>query len=105
MPLGAVTAAGLLIFLKFDGPEKRERLSFGRQILRFDPIGTIIFVPGIVCLLLALQWGGVKYPWNDGRIIALFVLFGLALIAFVGVQLWLGEEATGESSSCTLHEI
>lgn len=98
VPLGAFTAAGLLLFLKFDGPKKRERLSLGRQILRFDPIGTTIFIPAIVCLLLALQWGGTTYPWNDGRVIALFVLFGILLIAFIGVQIWLGEEATGKSS-------
>lgn len=96
VPLGAVTAAGLLIFLKFNQAAKRERLSFGRQILRFDPIGTALFVPAVVCLLLALQWGGVQYPWSDGRVIALFVLFGLLTIAFVGVQIWLGEDATGE---------
>ncbi|MCJ1243696.1 hypothetical protein MMC30_000893 [Trapelia coarctata] len=94
LPLGAVTAAGLVVFLKLEGQEKRERVSLGRQILRFDPLGTMLFVPAIVCLLLALQWGGTQYPWSNGRIIALFVLFGVLLITFVCVQIWLGDDAT-----------
>ena len=31
------------------------------KLLQLDPLGTSIFVPGMVCLLLALQWGGQKY--------------------------------------------
>lgn len=42
----------------------------------------------VVCLLLALQWGGSTYDWDNGRIIALLVLTGLLLIAFIGIQMW-----------------
>lgn len=62
--------------------------------LELDPIGTIIFVPAIVCLLLALQWGGVTYEWSNGRIVALFVIFGLTIIAFVALQFLLRDKAT-----------
>jgi len=43
-------------------------------------------MPAVICLLLALQWGGTKYPWSDGRVIALLVLFGVLIAAFVVVQ-------------------
>ena len=33
-------------------------------------------------------------PWSDGRIVALFVVFGLLTIAFVGIQIWKGDNAT-----------
>lgn len=62
--------------------------------LQLDPLGTVIFVPAIVCLLLALQWGGVTYDWSNGRIIALFVVFGIAIVAFVALQIILGDKAT-----------
>ncbi|KAJ5675785.1 Sucrose symporter plant [Penicillium macrosclerotiorum] len=62
--------------------------------LDLDPMGTVIFVPAIVCLLLALQWGGVTYEWSNGRIIALFVIFGLAVFAFIALQVVLGNKAT-----------
>ncbi|KAI1382026.1 putative efflux pump [Hypoxylon crocopeplum] len=61
---------------------------------RFDPIGTVLFMPSIICLLLALQWGGTEYPWNSGRIIALFVVFGVLLLAFLYVQHIQQENAT-----------
>lgn len=64
------------------------------QFGQFDIPGTICFLPGVVCLLLALQWGGSTYPWKNGRIIALFILAGLLLIGFVLIQLWKKEEAT-----------
>lgn len=64
------------------------------RLSQFDLPGTIVFLPMIVCLLLALQWGGSKYEWSNGHIIALFVLFGVLLICFVAIQLKQGEAAT-----------
>ena len=96
LPLGAVTAVALVFFL--DPPPRQARPGAGetlrQKVMHFDPIGNIIFLPCIVCILLALQWGGTTYPWSDGRIVALLVLFGLLLVAFAGVQLWMGEDAT-----------
>ena len=96
VPLGAVTAVGILFFLHISSPPKQiAEGSIIAKLAQFDPLGTALFVPSIICLLLALQWGGTTYPWSDGRIIALFVLFGVLLIAFVAVQIWMGESATG----------
>ncbi|KAI8628946.1 major facilitator superfamily transporter [Xylariaceae sp. FL1651] len=72
----------------------RANASWWEFIKRFDPLGTLLFLPCVVSVLLALQWGGTTYPWSDGRIIALFVVFGVLLIAFVGVQVWAGDNAT-----------
>lgn len=58
-----------------------------------DPLGIITFLPAIVCLLLALQWGGTTYPWSNGRIIALFVLAGVLLITFLVIQIQRQENA------------
>lgn len=102
LPIGAVTAAGLLFLLKL--PKHAKRASEGWFVVakRMDPMGTSIFVPAIVCLLLALQWGGTMYPWHNGRIIALFVLFVVLLIGFIILQIILKDDATGKSRSCTL---
>lgn len=95
LPFGAVTAVALVLLLKLPRqvqPDANETLR--QKIMHFDPIGTTIFVPCVICVLLALQWGGSTYAWSNGRIIALFVLFGVLLIAFIGVQVWMGEDAT-----------
>jgi len=70
-------------------------MTFGAKIAQLDILGNTLFIASIICLLLALQWGGVTYPWDSGRVIALFVLFGVLLIAFVVVQIFKGETATG----------
>ncbi|OAA77138.1 Major facilitator superfamily domain, general substrate transporter [Akanthomyces lecanii RCEF 1005] len=63
-------------------------------IQQFDPIGTVLFVASILCLLIALQWGGSKYPWSDGRVIALLTVFGISSIAWAFTQWKMGENAT-----------
>lgn len=64
------------------------------HIKRLDPIGTVIFVPSIICLLLALQWGGSTYAWSSWHIIVLFVVFGVLFLAFAVVQVLTPETAS-----------
>ncbi|KAM0439913.1 hypothetical protein ACHAPT_001011 [Fusarium lateritium] len=92
LPIGGAVLAVLFVFLHVPRVTNTETLK--RQFIRMDPIGTVLFLPGIVCLILALQWGGASYPWSDGRIIALFVVAGVLLLAFIGVQIWRQEDAT-----------
>jgi EmrB/QacA subfamily drug resistance transporter len=94
LPFGAVTM--VFIFFFFNPTKSAKKLSVGwkNRIMDFDPAGTVVFLPMIICLLLALQWGGSTYPWNDGRVIALFVVFGVLLAIFVSIQFYVGERAT-----------
>ncbi|KAH9231094.1 hypothetical protein K456DRAFT_1751592 [Colletotrichum gloeosporioides 23] len=63
------------------------------KIKEFDIIGLSVFFACMVCLLLALQWGGSEYPWSSGPMIALLVLFAVMLVAFVTSQIWKGDKA------------
>jgi hypothetical protein len=92
LPIGALTVGILLLFLHVS--ETREPQPLRRQITQLDPLGTIIFLPGVIAFLIALQWGGTKYPWSNGRIIALLVLAGVLSITFFIVQIWRQEDAT-----------
>ena len=94
LPIGGLTIILITLFLKTPPRSRKESAGAWATLQKFDPIGTVVFVPAIVCLLLALQWGGSKYDWADARMVALFVVFGVLLIIFVGVQMWKGEDAT-----------
>lgn len=94
LPIGAVTILLIVLFLKAPSGQRRESSSAMEKFLELDPLGTVVFIVAIICLLIALQWGGSKYPWSDGKIIALFVVFGILIISFVGIQVWKGEDAT-----------
>ena len=87
LPVGGVTMV-VLFFILQAPPPKNENLTFKERVAQLDILGTSIFVPCMVCLLLALQWGGSTYSWSNGRIIALLVLFSVLLIAFAAVQVW-----------------
>ncbi|ODQ50977.1 putative MFS toxin efflux pump [Saitoella complicata NRRL Y-17804] len=93
LPIGAVTVLGLLFFFK---PPHRETSThtLREKLAEIDFIGMSVLLPCVICLLLALQWGGTTYAWSSGRIIALLVVFTVLLVVFVGVQWKLGERAT-----------
>ncbi|KPM36233.1 hypothetical protein AK830_g10331 [Neonectria ditissima] len=93
LPIGAVAFVFLYFFLNV--PRKpQESVPITKHIMRLDPLGTFFFVPSMICLILALQWGGSTYAWSSWRIVLLFVLFGLTAIAFCTVQVMMPETAT-----------
>jgi hypothetical protein len=88
-----VTIAGVALFLK--NPERLENnKSFKERVKGLDYYGAAFLIPAVVCLLLALQWGGTTYPWNSAKIIGLFVGFGLIIPIFVFIQIRLKDRAT-----------
>ena len=85
----------VIIWLILELPAvKRNETSIRQKIAQLDPLGTLCFLPGIVCLLLALQWGGTTYAWSSARIIVLLVLSAVLICLFVGIQIWKKETAT-----------
>ncbi|KAF1838625.1 MFS general substrate transporter [Decorospora gaudefroyi] len=94
LPFGAVTAAFIIPFLHINRRDKKVEATWKQQLQKFDLPGTALFLPAIICLLLALQWGGSQYEWNSGRVIALLVLFVVLIIGFIAVQVWKQEDAT-----------
>lgn len=71
-----------------------KKLSFKEQVASIDLLGTAVFLPGIVCVLLALQWGGSTYAWSNWRVILLFVLFAVLMVIFIGIQWWKQDSGT-----------
>ena len=91
LPIGAVTIAILLLVLRQDFTMAAAGKSFREKILQLDPLGTCLLFPALVCLVLALQWGGAQYAWGSGRVVALLVLFAVLLIAFCLLQVFRSE--------------
>ncbi|KAF2273807.1 major facilitator superfamily transporter [Westerdykella ornata] len=98
LPIGGVVMVAVFFFLRTPKQVKAfdDDASTGlwAKIAKFDPFGSIAFLASIICLLLALQLGGTIYAFSNGRIVALFVLFGVLLLAFVALQFWGGKNAT-----------
>ena len=95
LPCGLVVFSLLSVFLDIPGEMlKRDPTTWKEKANKMDPLGTFFFLPCIICLLLALQWGGVTYSWSNARVIVLLVLSGVLLVAFLLVQRWKGDDAT-----------
>ncbi|KAJ0160902.1 putative HC-toxin efflux carrier TOXA [Colletotrichum tanaceti] len=93
LPLGGV-ALLVIVFVLRPPDQDLGGASLWDKLRQLDFAGTTVLVPGVVCLLLALQWGGVEYAWNDPRMIALLVLAAVLLVSFVAVQILLPATAT-----------
>ncbi|KAJ7174071.1 major facilitator superfamily domain-containing protein [Mycena crocata] len=94
LPIGAVTLLVIMVFFESPASRKPGSIGWAARINQFDPFGTVTFVVAIVCVLLALQWGGTKYPWSDGRIVSLFILCGVLISIFTAIQIRMQEQAT-----------
>ena len=95
LPLGGL--AVILIITSFHDPlphSTEEQLNLQEKLKRLDLVSTLVIVPCITCLLLALQWGGTRYGWRNAIIISLLVAFGVLLTVFGLLQYKLGEKAT-----------
>lgn len=71
--------------------QKPSILTFKQKLIELDITGTTLFVSSMVSLFSALQWGGTNYPWSDSKVWGLILSFGLLLIAFITLQLYLGD--------------
>ncbi|RFU31646.1 hypothetical protein B7463_g4666, partial [Scytalidium lignicola] len=94
LPIGAITVAFIFALLHIDREDNPENLTLIQRIRKLDLIGASILIPAVVCLLLALQWGGTTYSWRSSKIIGLFIGFALLTILFIASQIILGDRAT-----------
>lgn len=94
LPVGGAAFLCLLAFLRIPARKLESAVSLKTHVLRLDPLGTFFFLPSIVSLLLALQWGGATYAWNDARVVALFVVFAVMFAGFAAVQVLMPDTAT-----------
>jgi MFS family permease len=93
LPIGAVTIVAIALVLQMP-PARKAGTPLREQFLHMDPLGNLCLIPGVICLLPCSEMGRATYSWNSGRIIALLVLAGVLLLAFIGIQIWLPDNAT-----------
>ncbi|TVY89371.1 Efflux pump [Lachnellula willkommii] len=93
LPLGGVVM--VFVFFLLHIPDRPEtKIPLKDKLRQLNDLGLLALVPGVVCLCLALQWGGTTYTWGNGRIVALLVLAFVLLIIFILIQFWKRDQAT-----------
>ncbi|KAK0662960.1 putative MFS toxin efflux pump [Cercophora samala] len=89
LPIGGVAMAVIIFFLRVKKPDS-ELAGQGRmeRVMQLDLVGTAIMLPSVIMLLLALQWGGLEYPWSDSKVIGLLVGASVGGVVFAAVEIW-----------------
>jgi MFS family permease len=64
LPVGAVAILAILLFLK-DPDRETTKGPLGEKLKQLDFLGTALLVPGVICMLLSLQWGGQTYSVSE----------------------------------------
>ncbi|KIK64957.1 hypothetical protein GYMLUDRAFT_258504 [Collybiopsis luxurians FD-317 M1] len=86
VPFGFLIA--FIVFCCYDernDPQETPR-PIKERIRQLDIPGSILLVASVICLLLALQWGGTTYSWRSARIICLVVFSAVLFCGFGFVQ-------------------
>ncbi|KAF7532706.1 hypothetical protein G7054_g7741 [Neopestalotiopsis clavispora] len=93
LPLGAVTSLVLICFFRLPSRQAGPSTTVLQRLLRLDLIGVLLFVPCILMILLALQWGGTTYAWKSATIIGLLVGGAALGLVFAFWQRRTGDDA------------
>ncbi|EPS31140.1 hypothetical protein PDE_06095 [Penicillium oxalicum 114-2] len=105
LPVGGISMVVVLLFLRL--PSNNQAITWSHIAQELDLIGASLIIPAVICLILALQWGGNSYAWGSSQIIGLFVGFGLLILLFAASQVWITRRdeknrAISKSASATL---
>jgi hypothetical protein len=93
LPFGGIGLVAVFFF--FENPERRHtNMTTKEKIKQIDLLGAFLLICAIVCLLLALQWGGTTYPWSNSKVWGCLLGFGLLISVFIALQIKLGDRAT-----------
>lgn len=93
LPLGGLAAAVILVSFNNPAAAKPAKATLVEKILQMDLVGTFTIMAAVVCYLLAFQWGGVTKRWSDSSVVGSLVGFVLLVIAFTGIEWYMGRRA------------
>jgi MFS family permease len=84
--IGAVCAPFYIFLIPSKDP--RPGASLKARAAEMDYPGIVLQAGALAAFIMAINWGGITYPWNSGRIIALFVVSGVLFIILGIQQVW-----------------
>ncbi|KAJ5751142.1 hypothetical protein N7533_008170 [Penicillium manginii] len=80
LPFGAVGLALVWFTLRKPPPAVKAGLPWSQKLRQLDLPGATLLLGATSCLNLALQWGGIVYPWSDAKVFGCLIGFSLLLV-------------------------
>ncbi|KAK0712206.1 efflux pump [Apiosordaria backusii] len=73
LPIGVLVVLGIVLLpIPEQTPKAKARSVLPKLPQHLDLVGFALFAPAVIMLLLALQYGGVRYAWDSSQVIGLF---------------------------------
>ncbi|KAI0341086.1 iron permease [Trametopsis cervina] len=88
LPITAAAACLELLFLPNNAPQA----AFMVKMRRLDWVGSAVVVGGSASFILALTWGGQRFPWQSAQVLVPLVVGAVALCAFLFIEKFLVTE-------------
>lgn len=82
----APLTVAMILLSRLPGMPSTASKSQCQRLRELDLFGCCLFAPAVLCLLIALQWGGSTYSWDNVRIIVLLALSPVLFSIFCLVQ-------------------
>ncbi|RDL32633.1 uncharacterized protein BP5553_09089 [Venustampulla echinocandica] len=92
LPVGLITAVIVLLFFRVANQAEKPD-PFFQRLLKLDLFGNLLLISSVAMLLLALQWGGLEYPWNSAKIVGLLVGSAVGICIFLWWMIYRGSSA------------
>ncbi|PHH49506.1 Efflux pump FUS6 [Ceratocystis fimbriata CBS 114723] len=83
LPVCGVCIVILFFFLKLHNP----RTSMREGLAAVDWMGSMMVIGGTTMILLALEFGGITFPWDSATVLCL-IIFGSVMIGLFAVIEW-----------------
>jgi MFS family permease len=82
LPLGFLSVVLIALLTPKCPPPVKRASTWSNKLVEPDPSSFFLIGTSLVCLLLAIQFGGKKYSSSSGVVIALFVMAGVFGVSF-----------------------
>lgn len=69
-----------------------KEMTLAAKLRKLDFSSVVVLILSLVCLLLALQWGGIVYKWSEARVWGCLTGFGGLIALFAVLQVWRQEK-------------
>ncbi|KAI0648727.1 iron permease [Trametes meyenii] len=90
LPLAGISFVLVAVFLRVRTPEGSMR----EKLARVDWIGNFIIIAGTTLALLALTWGGIRYPWGSAHVLAPLIIGAVLILSFFVYEHFVPQEPT-----------
>ncbi|GAW16536.1 hypothetical protein ANO14919_059660 [Xylariales sp. No.14919] len=85
----AIAAGACFVLLLFVLPPNAVSGDWGQKLRKIDWLGVVTSVAGVVLTVLAINSGGILWPWTSQQVLSTLIIGGILFFAFIAIEAYL----------------